>query len=99
MSVARCQDEVSSSEFTDWQSFLEQEWNEHEVMHYYMAQLTAEVVRSNAAKGRARRVKTEDYLIKFKTRKKSRYPSTMTPEQRLNLSKAAWCWAAGVKVE
>lgn len=65
MSVAECQMRVSSSEFVDWQTYIEQSLNDFHREDYFFAALITEVRRIFAKD--PRRIKLEQALIKFQT--------------------------------
>lgn len=91
MSVSRAKQEIPSAEFVAWTHFLEDEIFEQTRMDFFLARLTAEVVRNRqkTLKG-LRSVKDADYLhpIKRKAKKKS-IPGID--------SKSIWIRAVGLK--
>lgn len=65
---------TSSREFNMWKIFLEREPNDFNPLHYYLANIVAELDRVNSK--HPERIKTEDKILKFvfeqpKTKKKA----------------------------
>ena len=84
MPVQRCRQETTATEYNDWFVYLskrrEQEWNRSDQLHYYLAQLTAELVRCNVTDAStARSIKLEDFLLKFKAKESER---ELTPDEK-----------------
>ena len=90
--------ELSSTEFVEWVAFLEIEEDRTGKLDWYLAQISAQFPRYLGDPKKAQRVKDEDYLVTFGNGKKNlkRYSDDTSNEQRLKLSKAAWCGIAGV---
>jgi len=88
MSVQRAQFEITSTEFIDWITYLDdEEGNRIRKEDYYLANIAAEVRRSyvkNPAK-----VKLESFLMKFKGKDVSKRPK-MTRKERTKRAKSFW---------
>lgn len=92
MSLQRCQQETTSTEFMEWQAFLDMEPNMFNATHDYLAQIAAEVHRTRVRT--PRNVKLEDKRLKF-TRGKSA-PTKRGKRGAVATSKAAWGAALGI---
>jgi len=69
MSVQKAQSEISSTEFVDWITYLdEQETKHHQKLDYYLANIAAEIRRSYVKE--PVKVKMEHFLLKFGKKKK-----------------------------
>jgi hypothetical protein len=83
----------TSSEFVELSILMEDEANEHEPWMWYMAQIAMEVAQARSSK---KRLRIEDYLIKFAKKKD---PIELTEEQlaqRIQTSKNHWLAIAGM---
>jgi hypothetical protein len=76
---------TTSTEFNDWMLYLELEPNLFHREDYYLAQIAAFIVKANAKKNVAIRLK--DFLLKFVPEQKSK---PLTKEMRLQQSKQFW---------
>jgi len=86
--------ETTSTEFLAWQQYFEQEQTKHTREHYYLAQIAAEVRRSNVKNPKA--VTPEQLLLKFTTSPKKVAPPTEADrEARTAASKANWFGLVG----
>lgn len=89
MSVQRCQRETTSTEFLDWQEYLQKDLDSPARSDYYLAQVAAEVRRMNCAKPRA--VKLDDFLLKFqKQHLRNKLTTKKQREKALAANKAVW---------
>ena len=70
LSLQRCQQETTSTEFLDWMKYLEQQDNTHTKMDYYLAQIAARI--SGMFSKEPEKFKTEDFLMKFSYKKKKK---------------------------
>lgn len=68
MSIQRCQDETSSTQFLDWLEYLRLDVNAFHREDYYWAQIAQEI-RRTAVKD-PKNVKIEQFLQRFETKKK-----------------------------
>lgn len=90
--VSVCKALISATEFEDWKVILRERVNEHDALHYYLAQIACEVRRSYIK--RPNRVKLKQFLLTFKVPKVER---KLSGKQRIARSKAAWGSILGVK--
>jgi len=74
---------TSSTDFVDWIVYLNEEPNRFNPLFMYIAQLTAELRRSWVTSAHAKKVKTEDFIIKFVDKKE-------VVKQKAKASKKAW---------
>ena len=94
--VEELREKIGRTEFLDWLAFLEWEETRTTKLDYYLAQITAEIVRAPLASKDRKRVKLEQYLIKLVTRPMEAPKETTGAEpteeqkQRMQRSKAAW---------
>jgi len=89
MSVSRCMDEVSSSEFGGWLAYMDLSLNEHKTEDYYLAQISSMLYNANRGKGPARQIK--DFLIEFRGR------DFTSKEEKIAKSKQFWEFHSGKK--
>lgn len=68
---------ITSKEFTRWALYLQQEPNEFNTLHYYLAMIAMILVKVNSKNPNA--VKLEDFLLDFTIGEKER--KGLTPEQ------------------
>ena len=68
MSIQRCQDEMTSTEFLDWLEYLKLDVNAFHREDFYWAQIAQEVRRTVSKD--PQRVKIEHFLQKFEIKKK-----------------------------
>lgn len=84
--------------FMDWVAFYtgKQFLNRFDPMHYYMAQLTAELVRCHVTEEHRSKVKLENYLLEFGTKEPPKAYSELDEDEqaaRIAASKAVWAAA------
>lgn len=80
-------EQTTSTEFMEWQAYLDKVATEPTQDHFYLAQIAAEVFRGNAK--HPRRVRLRDFLLKFTK-------AVQTPEARAAASKAFWLRSLGL---
>jgi len=97
MSIQRCQEEHSSTQFLDWMEYLEQDVNAFHREDYFLASIAREIcqVREMFAK-KPRQVKLEWFLQKFIS-KKDKVVKPLTKEEATERSKRKWLTWAGIK--
>ncbi len=97
MSVQRCLQETTSTEFLDWMEYLEQDVNAFHREDYFWATISREIkeVRAMFAKG-TKVIKLDQFLLKFTNQKKVEDKKT-TKENALEKSKRRWLSWAGIK--
>jgi hypothetical protein len=83
MTLQEVQEGTTSSEFLEWQVFLEKEMNEHRREDYYLAAIAAEVRRTISKSPRG--VRVEDHLLRFRPAGSARKKGPSVEE-----SKAFW---------
>ena len=83
MSLAECQHKVSSKEFVLWKVYLQREPSRFHREDYLFAMVAAEVRRTISKN--PNRVKTEDFLLKFKDPKKKK-PASLVAQQSIWLA-------------
>ena len=88
MSLAECQQKVSSKEFVLWKVYLQREPSRFHREDYLFAMVAAEVRRTIAK--HPNRVKNEDFLLKFKEPRKKK------PQMNLVAQKSIWLAATGL---
>jgi len=96
LSVDRCKQETSSSQFIDWMVFLELERNFTTKQDVYLAQIAQEVQRSYVAE--PNKVKLKSFIRKFKTMFENE--NDLTEEEvdsRTEASKSFWLKALGIR--
>ena len=94
MPVEKLQDEITYSEFEEWMEFFRIQRDRDEKLHWYLAQIAAEV-RKSFVKNPAS-VKIKDFILKFSTG--GELPANLTPghkKHRIAMSKGAWLGAIG----
>lgn len=78
MSLQQCQNETTSSEFTEWMEYFDQDVNAFHREDYLLANVIAHLyILLTTTK---KRIKLEDYLLKFKTKE---------PEKQIDKKEAA----------
>jgi len=97
MSLQRCKQETTSTDFVKWRLFLKRLWNIPSRTDHYLAQIACEVVRGRAKY--PKRVKMGAFILKFKDVKPEADWSNLSPEERLARSKGAWLQSMGVRPE
>ena len=95
MSVQRAQFEITSTEFLDWIVYLDADVNAFHREDYFLANIVAEIRRGNVKKGVITRV--EDFLIKFKFKKKEKQLSKKEQIKRMNKRKSWMGHIVGLK--
>lgn len=98
--LKKCLQEVqrgtTSSEFTMWKVYMEQDINAFHPEYYYLAQIACEIRR--VLSKHPNKFKTKDFLIKFQFAGQDKKPPTKEEiERRMALSKAYWFGAVGTK--
>ena len=89
MSVQRCMAETTSSEFVDWVSFRRTDMNNPSRIDYYLAQIAAEVRRSNVK--HPNKITVKDFLLKFTPKSNPNKPPTQDEiTKRSMASKSMW---------
>ena len=89
------QQTTTSSEFVEWCHFLAMDVNEFHRNDYYMAQIAAEIRRSNSTK--PERIKTSDFILEFDMSPEKEEPEEISPEESLRRKKAYWMAPYGVE--
>ena len=96
MSLQRCMQETTSTQFVEWQEYFDKEMNMPTKEDWYAAQLAAEV-RRGAVKN-PRTVKVEHLLLKFTMAGKKEEPLSEEKIERLTAqSKQRWFASTGYK--
>lgn len=89
--------DTTSNQFILWKVYLDGDPNEFHAIFWYLAQIAKEVHALRPTK-RERRLKNEDFLLKFTTMKARRAAAQkLTREERLARSKAFWRSWVGMK--
>ena len=94
MSIQRCQQETTSTQFLDWIEYLEQDVNAFHREDYFLASIAREVcqVREMFSK-KPKHIKLEWFLQKF-TLKKVKDEKPITREEAAERAKRKWlAWA------
>ena len=83
MSVQRCQQETTSTEFLDWIEYLEQDVNAFHREDYFLANIAREIcqIREMLSK-KPKRVKLKSFLLKFTKEKKRKIIKSITEEEK-----------------
>ena len=71
-----------------WLVYLKREWNEPTKQELYLAQIAYVIVKTQAVKKDAKKIKFKDFILKFDTEDKK--PEKSSPESRLKKSKTFW---------
>lgn len=90
MSVAKCQEEVSSTEFQDWQVYLEEEVNHFDKTCYYLAAVAAELRMCRGFKATP-----EQMMYRFE-KQREEPPKAVDPELKTKFSKIRWFGITGL---
>lgn len=90
MSLQRCQEETSSTEFLDWLEYLRQDINVHRREDYYLANIAKEI-RRTITKDR-QNIKLEPFLLEFETK-------TITEKKKRTNTLGNWLTWAGIKAK
>lgn len=80
---------ITYSEFLEWVAFLNLEEERNSKQDYYLAQIAAEMRRSQVRT--PRKIKVTDFLIQRKV--------TEDPKAKMKVSKAAWSSLLRLKIE
>jgi len=98
MSVQRCQQETTSTEFLDWMEYLEQDVNGFHREDYFLANIAKEIcqVREMFAK-KPKSMKLEWFLQKFTSKKEKKAVKSLTKEEAAEKAKRPWLGWAGIK--
>jgi len=91
MSVGRCQEETTSSQFVMWMEYLNQDVNAFHRENYYWAQIAWIIAR---VFGGDKNSKVENYILEFKNDGKKK---KLTAEQEIKKSKSFWQSLVGLK--
>ena len=99
MSVQRCQQETTSTQFLDWIEYLEQDVNAFHREDYFLASIAREIcqVREMFSK-KPKHIKLEWFLQKF-TLKKVKDEKPITREEAAIRSKRKWLPWAGIPMK
>jgi hypothetical protein len=71
MDVSDAKEEVSATEYLRWVQLFEEEWNDKEPLHYYLAQIAFQVYLCRFMLGGTPDRDLEDFLIPFTLEKRS----------------------------
>lgn len=96
MSLQRCQQETTSTEFLEWLVFIKKDINSFHRMDYFLANIAKMIVQVNSKNGKA---DMKDFLLKFITESEQQPSKTLTQHEinaRDMASKAKWFTALGV---
>ncbi len=94
MSLQRCQEETSSSDFVLWKVYLEEELNGFHREDYYLAQIAQEIRMVLAKK--PSQIKLKSFLLKFVREQEQRQ---LSREEYTKRSKSFWFSMTGFKPE
>lgn len=96
MTVAALKEQITITEFLQWQEFFRILRDRHEKLHFYLAQIACEVRRSYIK--HPRQAKLGDFLLKFANPDDADRPPTQAElAHRCAVSRASWLAYAGVK--
>jgi len=96
MSLQRCQEETTSTQFIDWMTYLEQDVNAFHREDYFLANIAKEVQRTIAKDRKS--VKLKPFLLKFVREGVKRVARRPTVEKEATeKSKSRWLAWAGIK--
>ncbi len=93
MSVQRCQQETTSTEFLDWMEYLKQDVNAFHREDYFLANI-ARYICVSFAKDSKKVPKLERFLLRFTEKRKVK--KAMTKKEAAEKSKRYWLPWAGV---
>ena len=94
MSLQRCKQEHTWTEYLVWQTYLNQEFEKPSLTDHYLMQIACVLVNIFSGKG-SKRLKMDDFKLKFRKPKKA--TGKLSLEQRVAQSKAAWFAVTGYK--
>jgi len=97
MSVQRCQQETTSTEFLEWQEYFAWEMTERRPEHFYLAQIACEVRRGTLVDGSTLRF--DDFLLQFKKPEKQSPITEDMQAAKLKQSKSAWLGITGLSTK
>lgn len=63
---------IGAAEFEEWREYFQLEVNEREPIHYYLAEILAEIRRSWVADKQKKEIKGKDFLLEFKNESEER---------------------------
>lgn len=95
MTVAALKEQVTITEFLQWQEFFRILRDRHEKLHFYLAQIACEVRRSYIK--HPRQAKLGDFLLKFANPDENRVLTEAELAHKCAVSRATWLAYAGVK--
>lgn len=96
MSVEALKEQITVTEFLEWQEFLRINRDRNDKLHFYLAQIAAEVRKSFVKHPNS--VKLSQFLLNFATPEEAQTGGKVTPafrEYKATLSKGAWFAAIG----
>jgi len=94
MPLQELQEKTTSTEFLEWQHYLDLDANAFHREDYFLANIAKAIMTGQVKK--PEELKIEDFLLKFKTAS-NEAPVQLTPEEKAAKSKAFWLQALGVK--
>lgn len=94
MSLQRCQQETSSTEFLDWREYCEQDINAFHREDHFLANIATEVRRSFVKE--PDKVRRKPFLLKF-TRRKAVVKRPLTKKEATAKAKRSWFLRLGIK--
>jgi len=89
MSKQRCQEETTSTEFLQWIQYLDDQINAFHREDYFLANIAKVLVQANVKD--PKKVKLEDYLVKFKK------AIPVSRQKKLNSMKNSFAAWLGIK--
>ncbi len=89
MSLQRCQEETSSTQFLDWLEYLRQDVNVRRREDFYLANIAREIRRTISKN--SQNVELEPFLLEFETK-------TIDKKKRKN-TLGSWLAWAGIKAK
>jgi hypothetical protein len=95
MTVAQLKEQITITEFLQWQEFFRLLRDRHEKLHFYLAQIACEVRRSYIK--HPRQAKLGDFLLKFANPDDARPKTEAEIAHMCAVSRASWLAYAGVK--
>jgi hypothetical protein len=95
LSLQRCKQETSSTDFVNWQAYLMKKMNEPSRSDYYLMRVAQEIRRAFAAKNTI--VSIKDFFVKFTfEKKKPEAIEEIEPGERVTRSKGFWMGLVGL---
>lgn len=95
MTVSALKDQITITEFIQWQEFFRIIRDRNEKLHFYLAQIACEVRRSYVK--HPRQAKLGDFLLKFANPEDDRPLTAAELAHKCAVSRASWLAYAGVK--